>query len=410
MRKILLSAYACHPEDVSEPGVAWRQVASLVKRGRFNITLLTRSKNVGPIRDALRFEGYEANVIGIDLPGWARFWKRGHLTRHIYYYIWQLIAYRVAQRLDREVSFDVVHHISFMSVRTNMVPFLRPPSIVGPVGGAQLPPKGFGSILRDPIKERLRTFTIFMMRISPLWRSFVAKANLIILANRDNLWIIPEHKRFKCVVRQIGWSDDSNPHEMVSRRNNSSTDKTIRLYWGGRLVGWKGLEILLRALSHVRNKDVDFFLNITGKGPNEAYYKQLVKDIDLAKFVRFHDWIGFDHVHEMQAAADIYVFTSLHETTGTALMEMMAMGKPIVVIDHAGPGEIISDECAMKVPVNSGVDAAIRSCADHIVTLSRDPELRQHFGYAAKERLSTVYSWDAYMDFVEKQYAELAAL
>jgi len=290
--RVLISAYACHPEKVSEPGVAWMQVKALVLKSRYDITIVSRKKNVVPVRDELeRLGGKNFSVIGVDLPIWARVWKRGHLALHIYYYIWQFLAYFVARKLDKNSPFDVVHHLSFMTLRTNMIPFLRPPSVVGPVGGAQLPPKNFGNILRHPFKEPLRTFSIVLMRFSPIFRSFLAKADILLLANRENLWVVPEKYRHKCFIRQIGWTVPKMSLNLESVAADDNSSNLLNIYWGGRLIGWKGLEILLRALPLLRDAEVEFIVNISGKGPDGYFFKSLVSELGLDDVVVFHGFL-----------------------------------------------------------------------------------------------------------------------
>ncbi len=407
--RILISAYACHPDQVSEPGVAWMQVRSLVMTSRYDITILTRKKNVQPLIASLNsIGGKNFSVIGVDLPSWSRLWKIGHLTLHIYYYIWQLLAYFVATKLDKIFPFDVAHHISFMSLRTNMVPFLRPPSVVGPVGGAQIPPTCFGKVLRHPVKEQLRTVSIVLMKYSPLFRRFLSKVDVLLLANKENFWVIPKKNRNKCFIRQIGWKVPQSNLNCVKLVNSDKKTNLLNIYWSGRLIGWKGLEILLRALPLLKDDGLNFIVNISGKGEDECFFKSLVSELDLDSEVVFHGFLKKNKMLELQELSDVYVFTSLHETTGTALFEMMALGKALVVIDHAGPGEIIEKGGALKISTKNGVDKAIKQCADNILRLSRSHYVRMKLGNEAIKNLKLLYGWDDYIKYVENIYIRLA--
>ncbi len=410
--KILISAYSCKPGEVSEPGVAWKQIEALIRRNRYTITIVTRVKNVSSIKKELANLGCNVtSVIGVDLPAWARFWKKGHLAMHVYYYIWQFMAFFVAKRLDANKFFDVVHHLSFMTLRTNMIPFLRPPSIVGPVGGAQIPPRGFEEVLQHPFKEQLRKLSIASMRLSPIFHRFLEKTDILLLANRNNFWVVPDRLRHKCFIRQIGW--DIPPGHICAERsvnaNDAATLELLRIYWGGRLIGWKGLEILLRSLPLVRDAGIKFRLDITGKGPDEKYFQSLVQKLGLENNVVFHGWLDKSQVCNLQNLSDVYVFTSLHETTGTALFEMMALGKPLVVVDYAGPGEIIAKGGALKISVGIDVNSSVNECAKHIVTLAENSDLRTSLGNEARAQLESTYSWEAYITYIEGLYETLSS-
>ena len=311
--QVLVSAYSCRPGAVSEPGVAWRQLEALASDSRFRFTVITRLKNVSPIEDEVRRKSIDnLTVVGVDLPRWARFWKRGHLTMHLYYGLWQLAAWQRARALCRGQKFHVAHHLSFMSVRTCFVPFLDIHSIVGPVGGAQVAPAGFGEVLLHPGKERLRTWMIRLLSISPWWRLGLRRVGRYVLANHDNLWVIPEGSRSRCVVQQIGWQVPKSPDGAAPATPRDRPVNVLTLYWGGRLIGWKGLELLLRAIPLARAEGVLVRLDITGKGPDEKHLRQVSTECGLDDCVAFHGYLPFAEVEAMQRSADLIVFTSLH--------------------------------------------------------------------------------------------------
>ena len=75
--RIVAFAYACEPESGSEPGAGWMWARMLARLGE--TWVITRENNRAAIdaalptiaeRDRLHFEY-------VDLPAWARFWKRG---------------------------------------------------------------------------------------------------------------------------------------------------------------------------------------------------------------------------------------------------------------------------------------------------------------------------------------------
>jgi allantoicase len=82
--KVLISAYACEPGKGSEPGAGWEwsRAAAL----EHEVWVLTRTKNALAIERALANEPHlRLHPVYIDLPAWARFWKRGQRGVHLYY-------------------------------------------------------------------------------------------------------------------------------------------------------------------------------------------------------------------------------------------------------------------------------------------------------------------------------------
>jgi glycosyltransferase involved in cell wall biosynthesis len=225
----------------------------------------------------------------------------------------------------------------------------------------------------------------------------------MLLANRDNLWIVPRQHLPRCKIRQLGWDGGAAP--LPEQQRN---DGILRIFWGGRILGWKGLEIFLRAVATLKSAPHKMIIDITGKGPDLAYFKTLTEKLGLADSVTFHGHIPYEKVQELQRNADVFAFTSLHETTGTALMEAMALGKACIVLAHAGPGEIASEDCAMLVPVVGGCDPTVAAFASALTKLENSPELRSTLGKRARERIEGEFSWDAYIDFICDQYRSLA--
>jgi hypothetical protein len=141
--KVLLSAYACEPGKGSEPGVGWNMAQALARH--HEIWVLTRANNRLAIeRELARVARPTLHFAYYDLPVWARWWKRRTRGVQLYYYLWQIGVYRVAQRLHRAIGFDLIHHATFGKYWVPSVLSLLPvPFVWGPVGGAESAPKAF---------------------------------------------------------------------------------------------------------------------------------------------------------------------------------------------------------------------------------------------------------------------------
>ena len=98
--KVLVSAYACEPGKGSEPEVGWQWVNQIA---RFHETwVITRANNREAIEKALTKSPINnLHFVYVDLPEWARFWKKGRSGVHLYYYLWQFIAYRKARNISK---------------------------------------------------------------------------------------------------------------------------------------------------------------------------------------------------------------------------------------------------------------------------------------------------------------------
>src|SRR5437764_2674382 len=170
--RVLASAYSCEPNKGSEPGVGWNWVLQIAKFS--DVWVLTRTANRQAIEQELLVNP-TPNVrwIFLDLPRWARLWKRGNRGVHLYYFLWQIQAYLTARRLHRVVRFDIAHHLTFVNYwLPSFLPLLPVKFIWGPVGGGESAPRAFRQQLsiRAKLYEYARDFARLLTRINPLSR------------------------------------------------------------------------------------------------------------------------------------------------------------------------------------------------------------------------------------------------
>jgi glycosyltransferase involved in cell wall biosynthesis len=186
----------------------------------------------------------------------------------------------------------------------------------------------------------------------------------------------------------------------------TESDDPLIILWGGSHVGWKGLELFLRALPLIDIRTSTAQIVVTGTGADKAYFERLADELGLGDLVRFRGWVSREAYRHLLASCDIFVFTSLRETTGAALLEAMGQGKPTIVIDHGGPADITTPATSIKVKPESP-RSAINGLADGLVRLISDRELRLQLGSAARQRIAETYSWPTVTERTVRIYASI---
>ena len=88
------------------------------------------------------------------------------------------------------------------------------------------------------------------------------------------------------------------------------------------------------------------------------------------------------------------------------VIEAMAKGLPVVCLDFGGPGEYVTEECGIKVPLTEP-EAIINGLADALSLLASDPVLYERLSAGAIERVRKNYLWDSVGDRLNALYQEL---
>jgi glycosyltransferase involved in cell wall biosynthesis len=164
----------------------------------------------------------------------------------------------------------------------------------------------------------------------------------------------------------------------------------------------KGHEFLLRAAVRVRESVPDVRFVLVGQGPLEATLRRRVTELGLGATVVFAGWRP-DAVR-VASAFDLAVLPSLHEGLAIALIEAMALGRPVVATNADGLNEVVDHGREGLLVPRADPDAL----AHAILTLLEDRELRVRFGQAARQRAAHFDIRKA-VRRVEEVYEELLA-
>lgn len=141
---------------------------------------------------------------------------------------------------------------------------------------------------------------------------------------------------------------------------NESRGPVIISY--GRLVEKKGFDVLIKATKRLVESGRNIQVYIGGDGPELGNLRSLCEQPGLAHRITFTGWI--DDVRAFADMGDIFVLPSLDEPFGIAVLEMMALGKPIVATRTKGPMETLDEDTAYLVePGNEKALAEVLSKA-----------------------------------------------
>jgi glycosyltransferase involved in cell wall biosynthesis len=398
--RILLSAYACGPGRVSEPGVGWNAVREISRD--HDVWVLTSLDLRHEIEAAMADESPSLHFIFVEWPKWLSFTRVGLEAE---YYCWQIAAYLKARTLHRQIGFDLAHHVTLCRYwMPSFLPLLGIPFVWGPVGGGESAPWQFwpGLGFRGTLFEAVREVARFAGEHDPLLRLVARRVALGVATTPETA----ERMRKLGVPRVEVCSQVALTHsEMATLECAASPAREgTRFISIARLVAWKGIHLGLEAFARTEHPANEYW--IVGGGPAEPWLKALAIRLGVASRVRFLGELPRDEVLQIVQQCDVLVHPSLHESGGAVCAEMMAAGRPVICLDLGGPGLQVTSETGIKVPAGTPAQA-IQDIGAAMDTLSRSPATRLAMGRAARARVHERFTTAARRAQVTRWYQDV---
>jgi glycosyltransferase involved in cell wall biosynthesis len=235
------------------------------------------------------------------------------------------------------------------------------------------------------------------------------------LASHTDVYIAPSASIAESIRKEFGrgarrvevipygidpvWFDRGSSHASAARR--SSAAPVIGTV--ARLAHQKSIHDLIEAMPYVLRVRPDARLVIVGDGPLRSDLEALCRRLGLAQSVTFAG-ISND-VAAAYAAIDVFVLPSRHEGLPVSLLEVMAMGIPVVGTRVPGITELVEDEhTGLAVPYGQPEALAVA-----VLRLLSDEKLCDRLCRTARERIRHGYASSAVAERIEALYDDLCA-
>lgn len=166
-----------------------------------------------------------------------------------------------------------------------------------------------------------------------------------------------------------------------------------------------GNEYLIRAFKEVvkNNPNLDCYLELVGKGPDENKLKNLVSELGISNKVLFTGYIRHDILPKVYDRFSIACYLSVSESFGVSAIEAMACNCPVVTSNADGFTEVVEDGVSGIIVPRYDYHAAAKA----IQTFIDDPSKITTMGYAARERVSDLYQWSDNVDTMISIYKSM---
>lgn len=399
--RVLAIAEAANPEWVSVPLVGWSLARALTAVA--DVHLVTQVRNRDAILRAGLIEGRDFTVIDSERlarPLWkfgkllaggeGRGWTIQQAINTISYPYFEHLVWKHFGSAIRAGEFDLVHRLTPLSpVQQSLIAAkcrrAGVPFVLGPINGGVPWPKGFEAEMKQENEwlSRLRGLS----RMLP-GRHSTLRADAVLAGSRQTIRDIPQAHHPRVIYLPENAIDPVRFWREADHRPTLQGGP-MRACFIGRLVPLKGVDMLIDAAEPLLLSG-QMTLDIIGDGPVMPALQE--KSVRFGDAVRFHGWQRHDELQDIVADCTILTFPSIREFGGGVVLEAMALGLCPIVIDYAGPAELVTPETGYAVPigdrqvVTAGLRAALLHCADN-------PEEVAQKAVAARKRVNALFTW-----------------
>jgi glycosyltransferase involved in cell wall biosynthesis len=402
-----MSAFACEPGRGSEQEVGWRWALEMARW--FDITVITQTRNRPGIEREL------AKGLPVDRTLSFVYFQFPSLVYRLksqfdpltwpYYICWQWAIRRVVAKLHKVASFDLVHHVTFVSFRVPVwLKCLGIPVVFGPVGGAEKAPRlllrrGFRRMiqLKEIVRNTSNAVCAQMLKFFPP----INGSKGICLAATPGMEKIFKNAGFPTEILPAVGIDASG------KLQHAPPGAPMRFLYVGRLHSLKGVHLLLEALADL--PPLQAALTIVGSGAEEGRLKALAQSLGIDSMLSWRGKMAREQLTEVYSSHDVLVAPSLYESGGLTVLEAMAVGTPAIVLDVGGHAVSVMPECGIKLSPCGSADDVILRIRDAMLMYIEQPNLVLTHGKAAQERIQSVYAWEKKAMTMKKIYERTMA-
>lgn len=313
-------------------------------------------------------------------------------------FINQVRARAIVRDMVKQHQIDIVHQPIPVSPKDPSLMYdVGAPVVIGPMNGGMSYPAAFAWMQSRPVRAFVkvgRWMADLVNRMIP----GKLRAAMILVANDRTRAALPRglqgavHNVVENGVDLSLWSGPREPQP----------DQPVRLVFAGRLIDWKGVDLLLHAFAKIHSKS-NVHLDIIGDGILRQDLQNLAHSLGLSDKVTFHGWMSQPQCAQTLRRSDVFVLPSLYECGGAVVLEAMACALPVIATDWGGPADYIDPSCGILISPASK-ELFIDGLAQAMLELANNPRRRQELGEAGRAKVEREYDWQRKVDRILQLY------
>jgi rhamnosyl/mannosyltransferase len=239
----------------------------------------------------------------------------------------------------------------------------------------------------------------------PFLRLFYERADRIIVPSPNHISVSSFLPRFRKKCRVIPYGISLGEFEL--NKSEMETVKKLmekgcpKLLFVGRLVYYKGLDVLIRAMREVKAK-----LWIIGTGPLEQNLRELIAKLGLVEKIEFLGSVDQRGLVCYYHACDIFVLPSVarSEMFGMVQLEAMACRKPVISTNLPTGVSWVNQHGITGLSLPLGDSSALAKAIQELID---NPHMCEQMGEAGRKRVEETFTIEKMAAAVFEVYREV---
>jgi len=179
-----------------------------------------------------------------------------------------------------------------------------------------------------------------------------------------------------------------------------SKQNSYQFLYVGRLVFYKNLEVLIKAVNIVRETEPRIKLVIVGGGPHEKVIRNLIYKLNLESNIVLVGYVSTKEKLNLISQSNALLFPSVCEGFGLVILEAFSQNKPVLVSNIKPMSDIVSpNETGYVLDPHDETEWAKK-----ILELIKNPEISLGMGRLGREQLESKYSMQKMYEKIIKMY------
>ncbi|MBC7919461.1 MAG: glycosyltransferase family 4 protein [Ferruginibacter sp.] len=378
--KTLMSAYQCEPDRGSEFEVGW-QIMRSCAASCSELTVVTRSlsrhnSEPGIVKLGIR----NTRFIYYDLPPWLASREGTLLGGQIVPYCWEIGLFFFLLRRYKRNQFDLAHRATVGSYRfPSLLWYFSRQFTWGPMASGEVVPFRLLSVLswKGRVLEVVRMLVQHLLLLDPLVLLSLYKADKITVVTSATKKILPGFARRKATVIEY-LIIDAKDFTVDLPLGNHDNDHKLKLLYAGRILEWKGIMFVLKALKQLRGK-LDYEFNVVGDGPDRDFLQEYVRKHQLK--VNFLGRKPRGELSTYYLTHHVFVGTDLHGRGSNAIIEAKMHQLPVLLLDISYPDEQTGKDLNIVIDTQrKSVNEIIENITVELLALQKKAASKNSYG------------------------------